>query len=640
MLGKLFGPVVTVFLWLGLISLPSYAWGATLDDSWEQGLGILFVRGAKAGVDYIFTFGPLGYFYTAAYEPQLFWWKYAWELIVKLAMAVVFGRLALSMKPPSAIAFALGLVLFFGPADRSQRDGLYGVFQFALLIWFLRATPPCWQLAAGALLWAGLSLVKFSLLVPGVCYILILTSDAVGRLNWRQAFAWPGLFVSIWFLAWLALGQSWSNLGAYFRGSWEISRGFAEAMSLPGPPGELLLGLIALIALMTALAAGALPGVRRLIPTALTWVMVFLAWKQGFTRHDLSHTMAFFSQMAFSAWMLLGKRARLPIRLIGHLALWVTLVASVVGIAIWQGKERVLGLLRSNGQAYIATARDVLLPLAFQERLDRARRSPPAALELPRIRARVGGQRVDLLSYIQGVLFVNQLNWSPRPVFQSYSAYTPYLLRANAEYFRSSKAPEFVVLALMPLDGHMPTFDDGAALLAILERYEPLLVETLNPGQRPVHCLLLGKRPDQNESPQRFTTTRTIRLTEELKLPANEDLTALSVKFMPTLGGRLFGYLYHPPPVWIRLTTSDGRRSIYRFVPSMGETGWLISPLVTAGHTLLTPYGAGKPVSVESLQFETVDLGWNAYEDIIEVTISSWPRPVVSPERSNQLLER
>jgi hypothetical protein len=638
--GKAFGLALTVFLWLGLISLPAYVWGATLDDSWEQGLGILLTRGAKAGVDYIFTFGPLGYCFTGAYEPGLFWWKYAWELVIKLAMAIVFGRLARDMRPSSAIAFAVGLVLFFGPALRSQRDGLYGVFQFALMLWFLRATRPWWQLTAGAMLLAGLSLVKFSLLVPAVGYILILTSDAAGRRNWRQAIAWPVLFVSAWLLGWLAVGQSWSNLGAYFRGSWEIARGFGEAMSLPGPSGEQLLGLVALTALLMALAAGAVPRAPLLIPIALVSVIMFLAWTQGFTRQDLSHTLAYFSQMVFSAWMLLGTSARLPIRRLGRVALWVTLVSSAVGIGMWKGKERLLGLLQFNGQAYVATARDVLSPLALKHRLDMMRLSPPAELALPRIRARVGGQRVDLLSYIQGVLFANELNWSPRPVFQSYSVYTPYLLRANADYFRSSKAPEFVVVALMPLDVRMPTLEDGEALLAILERYEPLLVETLNQGPRPVHCLLMGRLQEPREPQPRMTTTRTIRFAEELRLLGNEDLTVLSVKFRPTLGGRLFGYLYHPPPMWITLTTSDGRKWKYRFVPSMGETAWLISPLVTETRTLLTCYGVGKPVHVESLRFETAESGWNANEDMIEVTISSWPRPVLSPDSSKQILER
>jgi hypothetical protein len=640
MLGRAFGLGLTAFLWLGLIGLPAYAWGATLDDSWEQGLGILLARGAKAGVDYIFTFGPLGYFYTGAYEPGLFWWKYAWELAIKLAMAVLFARLAREMSAAAAIAFVLGLVLCFGPADRSQRDGLYGVFQFALMIWFLRATPPWWQLTAAAMLLAAVSLVKFSLLLPALGYILILACVAAGRRSWRQAIAWPGLFAAAWLLGWLALGQSWSNLGPYFRGSWEIARGFGEAMSLPGPPGERLLGLVSLATLAIAMAAGGVPRVPLLVPTALAWAIIFLAWKQGFMRQDLSHTLAYFSQMIFIAWMLLGTRARLPIRLSGRLSLWATLLSCALGIGMWKGQERILGLIRSNGQAYVATARDVLWPVPLQERLDIERRSPPGALELPKIRARVGGQRVDLLSYIQGVLFANELNWSPRPVFQSYSAYTPYLLRANAEYFRSSKAPDFVVLALMPLNGHLPTLEDGAALLAILERYEPLLEETLNPGPRPVHCLLLGRIQEPRVPQPGVTTTRMIRYAEELKLPTSDELTVLSVKFRPTLGGRLLGYLYRSPPVWIALTTSDGSKLKYRFVPSMGETPWLISPLSTETRAVLNCYGAGKPVRIESLRFEMEESGWNAYEDMIEVTISSWPHPVLSPDKSSRILER
>jgi hypothetical protein len=173
----------------------------------------------------------------------------------------------------------------------------------------------------------------------------------------------------------------------------------------------------------------------------------------------------------------------------------------------------------------------------------------------------------------------------------------------------------------MPLDAHLPTLEDGAALLAILERYEPLLVETLNAGPRPVHCLLLGRLQKPRELQARVTATRTIRIAEELKLPADPGLTMLSVKFRPRFGGRLFGSLYHPPPVWITLTTSDGRELKYRFVPSMGETAWLISPLVTATRTLSTTYGAGKPVRVESLRFEVIEWGWNTYEDLIDVTV-------------------
>ena len=124
-----------------------------------------------------------------------------------------------------------------------------------------------------------------------------------------------------------------------------------------------------------------------------------------------------------------------------------------------------------------------------------------------------------------------------------------------------------------------------------------------------------------------LATTRTIRYAEELKLATSYELMVLSVKFRPTRGGRLLGYLYRSPSVWIVLMTSDGRKLRYRFVPSMGETPWLISPLITETRALLTCYGVGEPVRVESLRFETEESGWNAYEDMIDVTISRWPHP-------------
>lgn len=40
----------------------------------------------------------------------------------------------------------------------------------------------------------------------------------------------------------------------------------------------------------------------------------------------------------------------------------------------------------------------------------------------------------DLIAYRQEIVFANALPWRPRPVFQSYAAYTPDLLRDNAEH--------------------------------------------------------------------------------------------------------------------------------------------------------------------------------------------------------------
>src|SRR5437773_953468 len=90
-----------VVLWFSLPNFPDYTFGIAVHQSFEQALAHFLKTHAQAGKDYVFTFGPLGYFYTTAYDPDLFWNKYAWELIIKLAVALVC--VAVLIRQPSAI---------------------------------------------------------------------------------------------------------------------------------------------------------------------------------------------------------------------------------------------------------------------------------------------------------------------------------------------------------------------------------------------------------------------------------------------------------------------------------------------------------------------------------------------------------
>ncbi|MDR2058321.1 MAG: hypothetical protein LBP83_08620, partial [Dysgonamonadaceae bacterium] len=61
---------------------------------------------------------------------------------------------------------------------------------------------------------------------------------------------------------------------------------------------------------------------------------------------------------------------------------------------------------------------------------DRIRNSYPA---LPsEFLQQAANKRVDVFPYDIALLYAYDLNWSPRPVFQSYSAYTPVLDQINA----------------------------------------------------------------------------------------------------------------------------------------------------------------------------------------------------------------
>ena len=96
---------------------------------------------------------------------------------------------------------------------------------------------------------------------------------------------------------------------------------------------------------------------------------------------------------------------------------------------------------------------------------------------LSRIAQRVGHSSIDVFNYRQGVALLNDLNYRPRPVIQGYTAYTPDLLRANLDFYRSASRPSYVLFSLETIDGRFPTLDDALLLPYILENYQPVLAE-------------------------------------------------------------------------------------------------------------------------------------------------------------------
>src|SRR5437899_2177202 len=91
--------VLGVMLFVAATALPSYTAGENADEGWSQLLAHLASTDARAGVDYIFPYGPLFELVLSPYEPSRFWHKYALELIGKAAMTLLLVRFAQRMSP-------------------------------------------------------------------------------------------------------------------------------------------------------------------------------------------------------------------------------------------------------------------------------------------------------------------------------------------------------------------------------------------------------------------------------------------------------------------------------------------------------------------------------------------------------------
>ena len=77
----------------------------------------------------------------------------------------------------------------------------------------------------------------------------------------------------------------------------------------------------------------------------------------------------------------------------------------------------------------------------------------------------------DLYPDDQLVLVANGLRRFSRPIFQSYSAYTPRLIALNEGHLRRADRPRTIFVDLAPIDGRWPSSEDGPNLVTILSDY-------------------------------------------------------------------------------------------------------------------------------------------------------------------------
>jgi hypothetical protein len=196
------------------------------------------------------------------------------------------------------------------------------------------------------------------------------------------------------------------------------------------------------------------------------------------------------------------------------------------------------------------------------------------------------------------MLLLNGFNYAPRPVFQSYSAFTPKLARLNESYFLAADAPNYVLLRLDYIDERLPMSEDGLALIALLRRYRPVLREK---GFLLLERLgTLSAKPVRPEGP---ATGATLGDDVAIDDPLTPKIAFADIRL--NLFGKLYTLLFREPSLRIMLDTGSGARQRYRLVRPTAASGFVITPLVTGNNDIIKLY-YDKPLGrVRSFSIDT-----------------------------------
>ena len=555
--------------------------GVALDSSWPLVLEYAAQHHWQFGKDIIYTMGPLGYLYTDLGLGGFQWERVTFALSQALFSGYVSWQMGLAV-PNRFLRAALWVLLVLLPPTPVLLCA--GV---AMLI--ARNVPrpaPIQYLETGGLCSACaiMALIKFTNLMAATLVLACVVLHCVLQRRARPAILVSLAFLMIFLFGWSASGQALSSLPAYLRNSWEISTGYV-ALSYPPSTGMLELGLaIAIGLLITAticLISFKEKKLRMLIAIAPVLGCAFLSWKHGFTRAD-GHELQFIAS-GFPFACLLAT-ATFQERTPSGILRWPMLLTAIATIILVFSAFAVSGenkLTAAHIRSHLlkiekAPAR-IAHTFAPSFQLPRIGDTGSRAMDewkLPEINRLVGQSTVDIFNYQQAYAFINGFNYLPRPVFQSYSSYTPRLQRLNLEHFHDGNSAKFLLFRPETIDTRLSWIDDGPLLLTLLTDCEPLVREK---------GFLLLRRRNEGASSGIWKdiasgTTSWGRKVELLPPSGSRTLRALRVDAPRSLAGKLRQFGYQGSNVQMIQKLDDGSKITRTLVPEMAAEGFLISP--------------------------------------------------------------
>ena len=551
----------------------------TIEDSWVQALHLAFLHHLQFGREIVFTYGPWGFLY-GSYRPEthfisvlvwlalaiVFWW--AAQRVARVSFQNELGRWAWVM----AVTSLTGISIFLNIDPRLVCWPL-----LLLLLYFFDEKPGATPVQVAVIISMGLlSLVKFTGLIQNGAIILVIAADTVWR---KRRVPWSAVwFAGSVFLFWLMAGQALSSFAPYLRHSWEITSGYTEAMMETGPEEMKYVAWFVLVALIVIVAAAFVLWKRLrffgVLPLGALAFTIFTIFKYGFVRDDGHEATAAILLLLVAlmclamAWPVVRER---PCGF--KVAIFLPLVAAYVFTACSFHrfaeppftKQLVETLSPQKWAApFQLIYNGETLRKQWEQYLEMYRNEFP----LPPLKG-----DTDSYSWNQMQLFARDLPYRPRPVLQSYSAYTPGLAEINAAHLRSDHAAQTILFDNFSLDRRYNSLNDALSWPELLTRYDVQQVEF------PFIVL------ERSTTPRKYTFTplgeTTMKFGEQLSLPplANSPLWA-KIEIDRTAAGSLVFTLFKPPVLTLKTTLANGQQNTNRFVPAMARAGFVLSPFV------------------------------------------------------------
>jgi len=585
-----------------------------IDQAWAYGINYAFDKRLVMGRDIYFTFGPLGWLeHTRVVSIDMLYLSTAFSLLISLAMIAALlhfswqvstGKAELTLNMLVCIAL---IIVSFPEMQRLLILGYALVFlhwnsRRNLYLYLLSASIPfcifikfSYGAAAFSLWFSYLALLFYK--ERNIKTVLISTCVLIFS------------YISIW----LAIYGSLSGAIGYLEGELYISSGNASAMAM-NPENNWPAILIFYLAMVVA--AIIVHRDRRYTWLPLIFTAPLFVWtKYTFAQEQALHFIPILGFAVFALLVfLIAVSGWLPKLAIAGLLTcacfaWKAMHTESVGSPDYDNVPHIT-ITKPEVVQY-----DFKLSKLFSiwQEAQKERLQP---LQLPgEMRDAIGNASVDVYPWELSIAAANNLNWHPRPAFQTYIAYVPFLDRKNSDFYSGPNAPEYIVW-------HHHEFQD------VMNRYslssEPLTTESILRHYQLSYCegiFCLWKHAEQEQLlPAADTRKQIVRWNKWIAVPENNgDIVRAKVFAKRTLLGKANLLAWKEGGIEVDYKLNNGVIKTHDLLIDNAVSGVWISPYVDQyfGKSSARP----EEISKQQLQQMFAQPPAQGYIDRIEPTL-------------------
>jgi len=527
-----------------------------LDPSWSLGLNEAVSKSLQFGSDIIFTYGPYSSVATKYYHPD----TYPLIFFTSVLLAAIYSYFAYHSLKESTVALVLYAIL----VPTISTDALFLCFPLLYIKHIVNGNEDALKKYIFCIFSGVIILVKGSyFIIILIVYLFIILFFTYNK-KLRFIFDYVIITITVSLFFWVFSGQNLYHIIYYIYGIYIITDGYSDAMSYQGSRYYLLLYLTSTAFILYITNSFFRYKSNKIIFLAICVSILFLLFKAGFVRQDDHVTIAFGGLIILSIFSVSYIKKYFYIQVFFILILSHTMLGNLFILSHNEYYKNINTVLTS-------------IQLAYSNYLSGNKEYESINLhnlEIVRTSTRlpkVYGSS-DLYNHDLALLIASENDWHPRPVFQSYSAYTKRLSQLNLNHL-ITRPPDNIFIRVETIDNRFPTLDDGASW--------PVLLSSYKPDSTYGSYLHLVKRDSVYLPLYNIFYDGQHKLNEFIRLPDKEIPVFATIQIQKTLIGLLKNIAYKPEPLYITLYFDDGTKETFRFIASMGESPFLITPFVS-----------------------------------------------------------